>query len=362
MVAHALRRSSTIERERAPARATDRRSTSARRSAAAKPRRAHVLDLSLVGCLVRDRAALARGAVVDLRIELPDGPLRDEGARGRGVDRRRLAARPAGLPRRARVPGARRRRRARGCAPSSTRRRNGDGVRTRPLREASPRELRAAARRGGRATGTPSSAGTSPRSRAAVAGGIERGTPARPRGARGRARRRVLLLHGRPGARDRRLDLRGARAPRPRPRGGASSTRWSQDARGERGSGRVECQTLFCTAAGRRRALRGEAGFAGRAAPLHAARPARRAAAGRTPPLPAGVALRPLRREELHGGGGDRLPQPRGQRRRRAQPHLRDARDLPGVRRHARRALGLRAASTRTPRASPRARGARRAC
>jgi hypothetical protein len=42
-------------------------------------RRAHparVADLSLVGCLVRTQASLDNGAVVDLRVELPDGVLR----------------------------------------------------------------------------------------------------------------------------------------------------------------------------------------------------------------------------------------------------------------------------------------------
>ena len=39
-------------------------------------RRAHVVDLSLVGCLVRTEASLARGAVLDLTFMLPDGPLR----------------------------------------------------------------------------------------------------------------------------------------------------------------------------------------------------------------------------------------------------------------------------------------------
>jgi hypothetical protein len=34
-----------------------------------------VLDMSLLGCLVRGAVALDPGAVVDLRIEMPDGPL-----------------------------------------------------------------------------------------------------------------------------------------------------------------------------------------------------------------------------------------------------------------------------------------------
>jgi hypothetical protein len=40
------------------------------------PRDARVVDLSLVGCLLRSGAALDGGAVVDLQLELPDGTLR----------------------------------------------------------------------------------------------------------------------------------------------------------------------------------------------------------------------------------------------------------------------------------------------
>jgi hypothetical protein len=36
---------------------------------------ARVVDLSRVGCLVRSEASLDAGAVVNLRVELPDGPL-----------------------------------------------------------------------------------------------------------------------------------------------------------------------------------------------------------------------------------------------------------------------------------------------
>jgi ribosomal protein S18 acetylase RimI-like enzyme len=69
------------------------------------------------------------------------------------------------------------------------------------------------------------------------------------------------------------------------------------EARAERGSGRVECQTLFCTAPGVD-ARFDRAGFAGRArhymrrdlgAPLPTG----------DPPLPPGVCLRPIRRDEL---------------------------------------------------------------
>jgi hypothetical protein len=40
------------------------------------PREARVADLSLAGCLLRTDAALDPGAVVDLTLGLPDGPLR----------------------------------------------------------------------------------------------------------------------------------------------------------------------------------------------------------------------------------------------------------------------------------------------
>jgi hypothetical protein len=41
-----------------------------------RPRPARVADLSLVGCLARTETSLVAGAVVDLRVELPDGTLR----------------------------------------------------------------------------------------------------------------------------------------------------------------------------------------------------------------------------------------------------------------------------------------------
>ncbi len=40
-----------------------------------RPGPVRVVDLSVVGCLVRTEASLVSGAVVDLRVELPDGPL-----------------------------------------------------------------------------------------------------------------------------------------------------------------------------------------------------------------------------------------------------------------------------------------------
>ncbi len=69
------------------------------------------------------------------------------------------------------------------------------------------------------------------------------------------------------------------------------------DARGERGSGRVECQTLFCTSD--TADLRFQAtGFASRAR-HYMRRDLREPLPPRDPPLPGGVALRPLRREDL---------------------------------------------------------------
>jgi len=44
-----------------------------------RSRAARAIDLSLVGCLLRIDGALARGAVLDLTLELPDGPLRAKG-------------------------------------------------------------------------------------------------------------------------------------------------------------------------------------------------------------------------------------------------------------------------------------------
>jgi hypothetical protein len=44
--------------------------------AALGKREARLVDLSVLGCLVRSRTPLDAGAVVDLHLELPDGPLR----------------------------------------------------------------------------------------------------------------------------------------------------------------------------------------------------------------------------------------------------------------------------------------------
>ena len=59
------------------------------------PRRARLADLSLVGCLVRTDAALAKGAVLDLTLTLPDGPLR---AKGRVVEASLDGETPPGTP------------------------------------------------------------------------------------------------------------------------------------------------------------------------------------------------------------------------------------------------------------------------
>jgi mycothiol synthase len=70
-----------------------------------------------------------------------------------------------------------------------------------------------------------------------------------------------------------------------------------KDARSERGSGRVECQTLFCTAPGVNARFR-EAGFSGRAR-HYMLRDLREPLPGAEPIPPAGLRLRPLRREDL---------------------------------------------------------------
>jgi ribosomal protein S18 acetylase RimI-like enzyme len=69
------------------------------------------------------------------------------------------------------------------------------------------------------------------------------------------------------------------------------------DARAERGSGRIECQTLFCTSPGVD-ARFGRAGFAGRAR-HYMRRELRDPLPAAPPPLPVGIVARPLRRDEL---------------------------------------------------------------
>ena len=69
-----------------------------------------------------------------------------------------------------------------------------------------------------------------------------------------------------------------------------------EDARSERGSGRVECQTLFCTASSADARFERK-GFASRA--RHYMRRELTAPVLDAGPLPPGIALRPLRREDL---------------------------------------------------------------
>ncbi len=69
-----------------------------------------------------------------------------------------------------------------------------------------------------------------------------------------------------------------------------------EDARAERGSGRVECQTLFCTAEGADARFERK-GFASRA--RHYMRRELAAPVPEPDPLPPGILLRPLRREDL---------------------------------------------------------------
>jgi len=57
-----------------------------------------VADLSRVGCLVRTETALAEGAVVDLTLTLPDGPLRVKArAAASSIDGEAPAGRPSYL-------------------------------------------------------------------------------------------------------------------------------------------------------------------------------------------------------------------------------------------------------------------------
>jgi hypothetical protein len=59
------------------------------------PRVARVADLSALGCLVRTEASLAGGAVLDLTLVLPDGPLR---AKARVAEASLDGEAPAGSP------------------------------------------------------------------------------------------------------------------------------------------------------------------------------------------------------------------------------------------------------------------------
>ena len=58
-------------------------------------RPARVVDVSRIGCLVRSEKALDGGAVVDLRFELPDGPVRTKArVAGASLDGDSLPDRP----------------------------------------------------------------------------------------------------------------------------------------------------------------------------------------------------------------------------------------------------------------------------
>ena len=270
------------------------------------PRRARVADLSLVGCLLRVEAALARGAVLDLTLGPAGRPLAREGPGGRGLARRRGAAGSARLRRRARVPGARGRGRGAGCGPSSRPRRNGGGLRTRPLREARPRELRPLLDE--EAALWHSELGWDfAEVRAAVVRRHRARHAAGPRGRGRRARRRLLLLHGRPRARDRRLDLRDAGAARPGSRGGARR-------RGDRGRARRARQpgassARRCSAPPRAPTRASSA----RASPRGPATTCGASSRTRCPsrlPLPAGGRAAPAEARGPDGRGRDHLQEP----------------------------------------------------
>jgi ribosomal protein S18 acetylase RimI-like enzyme len=167
-------------------------------------------------------------------------------------------------------------------------------VRTRPLRESGARELRPLLDE--EAALWHSELGWDfAEVRAAVSGGIERGTlPGRVVAENGRAvaycyymvdPARVIVgsIFATRGLRGRGIEEELVDAV-------------IEDARGERGSGRVECQTLFCTAEGAD-ARFAQKGFASRA--RHYMRRELGAPVPAPAALPAGVTLRPLRREDI---------------------------------------------------------------
>ena len=301
---------------------------------------ARTVDLSVMGCLVRCEAAPDGGAVVDLRLELPDGPLRTKARVAERLARRRLAAgRAPALPGRARVLRPRRGGRAAAAPLRRDGDRDGERVRTRPLRDASARELRPLLGEECAHLAGGARLGLFRRARRGR-GGHRARDAGRALDRRGPARARLLLLHGRRRAGDHRLDVRRPGPPRPRPGGGAGRRGRGGRAGGARQlAGRVPDAVLHVGLG--RRALRA-VGLRRAGAPLHAPRAAR-AAAGRGPAaargrLPAAAAPR-----RAADGRRHRVPQPRRHRRRRAQPHLLDAGDLPVVRGHAGAALRLRA-------------------
>lgn len=167
-------------------------------------------------------------------------------------------------------------------------------MRTRPLRESGARELRPLLDE--EAALWHSELGWDfAEVRAAVSGGIERGTlPGRVVAENGRAvaycyymvdPARVIVgsIFATRGLRGRGIEEELVDAV-------------IEDARGERGSGRVECQTLFCTAEGAD-ARFAQKGFASRA--RHYMRRELGAPVPAPAALPAGVTLRPLRREDI---------------------------------------------------------------
>jgi len=169
-------------------------------------------------------------------------------------------------------------------------------VRTRLLRETSPRELRALLDEECRHWDAELAWDFS-EVRQAVASGTERGTlPGRAvtEGGRAVAYAYYMVDAGRVIV----GSVFAAREHRGRGLEEAPVDAVLQAARGERASGRVECQTLFCTSQGADARFQ-KAGFAGR--PRHYMRRDLREPLppSASPPLPAGVVLRTLRRDEL---------------------------------------------------------------
>jgi ribosomal protein S18 acetylase RimI-like enzyme len=168
-------------------------------------------------------------------------------------------------------------------------------VRTRALREASPRELRPLLDEEA-AQWDAELAWDFGEVRAAVAGGVERGTlPGRfvTNGVHAAAycyymvdASRVIVG-----------SIFASREHRGRGLEDELADAVIADARAERGSGRVECQTLFCTASSVD-ARFARAGFTGRAR-HYMCRDLARSLPPRQASLPPGVCLRPIRRDEL---------------------------------------------------------------
>jgi len=167
-------------------------------------------------------------------------------------------------------------------------------LRTRLLREAQPRELRALLDEEAAHWHTELGWDFS-EVRAAVSGGIERGTlPGRvaTEGARAVAYCYYMVDPAR-------VIVGSIFATRARRGQGLEEELVDaviEDARAERGSGRVECQTLFCTASSADARFERK-GFASRA--RHYMRRELAAAVPEPGPLPPGIVLRPLRREDL---------------------------------------------------------------